>query len=56
MAISLRGTTSWWTPDGEGFARQREEDGVEGFRVVSVADGSTGPFIEGKGLAFRPEP
>ncbi|MCX4246345.1 TolB family protein [Paraliomyxa miuraensis] len=50
-------TQHWidWTPDGERFARQLEEDGVDGFHVISVVDGERGPFIEGRGLAFRPE-
>lgn len=49
-------TQHWidWTPDGERFARQLEEDGVDGFRMISVEDGERGPFIEGRGLAFRP--
>jgi len=45
-----------WTPDGEGFARQSQEDDIDGLRVVSIENGQTGPFIERHGQAFRPEP
>ena len=43
-----------WAPDGRTFAMSVREADVEGFRILATQGSSTGPFVDGRPLAFRP--